>query len=444
MFCLLRLTTQSLIAASPVGATPDNSTPLHKAATDGDLAALAALTKAGRLDIRDEEGLTPLHRAVERGHLAAAALLLDKGADVNARDPEGNTPLLHVVVAGPHLIQSVPPPAWLARKEADPTKRRFVRYLFDQADDLSMVRAAYAAAFLLAAGADPTATNNAGQTVVELAFSETSRLFDAERNDLLQLLGQSAKRLLDRRDPKGETLLHRAARGFEVQLVSDLVAAGADVNATNRQGRTPLHVAAGENQFCSDPLLEILKAKPQVNARDHQGMTPLHVLALSDSSFGAEAAKALLEAGADPNARDKRGRTPVHLCLTSEFPWEAARQCIPLLVKAGADLSARDDYDRTPLHYLAALGEPEPMFFLQDITDLFVAARVDIEARDKLGDTPPARRRAPRNLGRVRLARKTGREPGRDQSRRRNPARARGPLRVTVPHLANDGRDRRV
>ena len=42
------------------------------------------------------EGLTPLHYAVRSGKLPLIQLLLDHGADVNARDPDGLTPLEHL------------------------------------------------------------------------------------------------------------------------------------------------------------------------------------------------------------------------------------------------------------------------------------------------------------------------------------------------------------
>jgi ankyrin repeat protein len=364
------------------------STPLHKAAAAGDITVLVILAERDHLDARDSEGLTPFHRAVQSGHLHAAALLLDKGADVNARDPQGNTALHRLFFAGPPHIQTVPPPSWLRRKQADPKMRPYVRYLVENAEDPSMVRTPFAAAFLLAAGADPEATNNAGQRFLELALSESASVFDEERVDLLRLMGQANPTLINRPDAKGDSPLHRAVRGFDQAPVADLIAAGADVNATNRLGRTPLHAAVETLGTWPSPLLKLLEAKPNVNARDAKGMTPLHLIALSQSPFAEEATKALLRAGADPNARDNRGRTPLHLFLSGKRPWNHASQCILLLVDAGADLAARDDYGRTPLHYLAARGTKGPLFFIPEIDNLFLAAKVDLEARDHLGNTP--------------------------------------------------------
>ncbi|KAF5025438.1 hypothetical protein F66182_2461 [Fusarium sp. NRRL 66182] len=66
---------------------------LLDAAWNGDIQACHdALQNASPLT-RDQQGLTPLHLAAERDHLAIAMLLLDRGADSNARANGGRTPL---------------------------------------------------------------------------------------------------------------------------------------------------------------------------------------------------------------------------------------------------------------------------------------------------------------------------------------------------------------
>ena len=81
------------------------------------------------LEARNELALTPLQVAVLGGHLAAAALLVDKGADVNVRDPDGNT-LLHQILLQDRLtIYDRPPTNWLARVGQDPSKQLYVKYL---------------------------------------------------------------------------------------------------------------------------------------------------------------------------------------------------------------------------------------------------------------------------------------------------------------------------
>jgi hypothetical protein len=55
---------------------------------------------ARRLDVPDQTGATPLHQVVDRGEAGLARLLLDRGAQVDSRDPRLRTPLM---LAGGHL-----------------------------------------------------------------------------------------------------------------------------------------------------------------------------------------------------------------------------------------------------------------------------------------------------------------------------------------------------
>ena len=94
------------------------------------------------------------------------------------------------------------------------------------------------------------------------------------------------------------------------------------------------------------------------NARDNDGKTPLHLavvwpgargsLMFHPSQSNEAVVAALLDAGADPNVRDKAGKTPLHTAAErNENP-----VVFTAVLDAGGDLRARDERNRTPWDYV--------------------------------------------------------------------------------------------
>ena len=86
------------------------------------------------------------------------------------------------------------------------------------------------------------------------------------------------------------------------QAAQALCGAGADVNAKDHMGRTPLHTAAFH-----DVSNALLHAGADPNAVDHAGETPMHTVARGTDRGWVNL---LLAAGADVNLRNKRGEKP--------------------------------------------------------------------------------------------------------------------------------------
>jgi ankyrin repeat protein len=107
----------------------------------------------------------------------------------------------------------------------------------------------------------------------------------------------------------GWTALHRAAYGGHRQIAQVLLDAGADLNAKDKQGFTPLHWAVYESLLLPEAqeVAKLLVVRgADVNARDREGSTPLFwALWVGNRNL----ADFLLAHGADPAIRGKGNLT---------------------------------------------------------------------------------------------------------------------------------------
>ena len=89
-----------------------------------------------------------------------------------------------------------------------------------------------------------------------------------------------------------------------------MLKAGADPNARDEGGHTPLYMVGSYGSDYSEVIATLVKAGADPNARDEDGQTALHQVA--QATAHPETVTALIKAGADPNARDEDGNTPLH------------------------------------------------------------------------------------------------------------------------------------
>ncbi|XP_047586748.1 ankyrin repeat domain-containing protein 31 isoform X2 [Lutra lutra] len=129
--------------------------------------------------------------------------------------------------------------------------------------------------------------------------------FRKRQNFLKATCSQEVKTVgINKRNAKGESRLHLAARRGNLSLVKALIESGADVNLKDNAGWTPLHEASSEGS--NDIIVELLKAGANVNCENLDGIDPLHDAAANNH---LKAAEILLQHGANPNQRNQKQKT---------------------------------------------------------------------------------------------------------------------------------------
>uniref|UniRef100_A0A8B9B8G2 Uncharacterized protein n=1 Tax=Anser brachyrhynchus TaxID=132585 RepID=A0A8B9B8G2_9AVES len=141
--------------------------------------------------------------------------------------------------------------------------------------------------------------------------SNQSQFNQASEQQTSKKSGGSKKR---KRNAKGETKLHIAARRGNLSLVKTLISSGICVNEQDNAGWTAIHEAS--NGGCTEVILELLKAGANVNSRSMNGVLPIH-----DAVSGnyLEAARILLEHGANPCERDSSGKSALDEACDDEM-----------------------------------------------------------------------------------------------------------------------------
>jgi ankyrin repeat protein len=250
--------------------------------------------------------------AIRNADAPVVRRLLDNGADVNARDAQGNTPLI------------------LASFYASPE----------------------CVALLIEKGADVNTANKAGATALIRAATsyEKTRLFVAAGANVRV------------RTALGNTpLILAARRAGNSRTVQLLLERGADATERNDAGVSPVLAGAASGDLATVSLLLDAGAKPDDFPKSNKPKaadvaagfrTPLMWAAYHND---VRMVRLLLERGADPNQSSYFGNPLSHAC------WSDSVEAAELLLARGANVNARDALaDFTPLHWAAGTESPRP------------------------------------------------------------------------------------
>ncbi len=295
-----------------------------KAVANNNKKALEALIGAGfnNVNIKLHNNSSALLLATAQGHIELVELLLDKGADVNAKDKDGLTSLMVSISNGSIEIVQL-----LLARGADVN-------LIDDEGTTALIRAAQKGnskivQLLLDNNANVNAQNNKGTTALIAAAHQ-------KKGIVKLLLGYKAD--VNTTDKSGNTALMRAINLGTIDTVRVLLEKGASVNVQNNEGLTAIMFAAVKGDALILQLLLDYHADVQIEATE--GLTALFCASLNGRK---EATKLLLNNKANPNASVK-GITPLMIAVE-----RGEDDLVTYLFEREADVNAQADDGRTAL-----------------------------------------------------------------------------------------------
>ncbi|MBT4884838.1 MAG: hypothetical protein HON55_01630, partial [Legionellales bacterium] len=310
------------------------------------------------------DGLQILNFAIEKGRTDIAKALIENGADVNAKDKDGLTPL-NMATYFSHLDIA----EFLIKKGANlnaKDKYGFTPiHLAIVQDNLELVK--------LFLGRDPniinTADNYANINPLHIAVS-FGHIDIAEF-----LINKDAD--VNAKDKSGSTPMHMAIIQVDKKIAKGLIKAlinieKIDLDAKDNKGYTPLHTAI--ERLNLGAAKAFITKGANINAKDNKGYTPLHT-AIEHRNL--RSVNALIEKNADVNAKDNQGYTPLHMAV-----FQSETVILQALITKGANINANDNQGYTPLHIAAFQSETETL------QALIKVEKIDLNAKNKQGNTP--------------------------------------------------------
>ena len=380
----------------------DGSTALHWAAYLEDLDMARLLLEAGaNVGVETRLGdLTPMLMASKNGNSEMLGLLIEAGSDANGPDANGTTPLMYSAASGKTDAVELLLAEGAGVNAADTTTGQTAMMFAAARGRADVVR------ILGAAGADPNRLTK---------LSEVIPWRDRFRDDDGNAMVREDR---EERFSGGFSALHFAAREGHLDVVRELVAAGADVNlVATSDGASPLNAAIINASL--DVAAFILEQDADPNLANKDGVAPLW--ATIDARWAErtwypapsieeertdylDLLAALLDRGADPDRRLKK--KPAYRTNHGDWIrpvggtafWLAAKAndvaAMKLLLAAGANPAIPTNGGASPLLAAAGFGfEPQVTHFAPDarldaVRYLVEVTGADVNLPDRDGYTP--------------------------------------------------------
>ena len=281
------------------------------------------------VNARDSEAL---FEAIEMGHFDVVKVLVEHGVNTNARKPyyygyDRPTPLMVAAARGKEILRL------LLENGAD----------IDDKDDLGQTAIFFThrlaiVEILVDKGANVNVQDDKGRTPL---------MIHAEKGNLAivsYLVAHGAD--VHRKDTAGQTALRLTGC---LTIVEILVDGGANVNVQDDKGRTPLMIHAGKSN--KDIVSYLIAHGADIHRKDSQSQTALHYVCHKTQKGGNYTLPYIPECSSDVHRKDHEGQTDLH---------HSGREIVKLLVDHGSKIEERDCCQFTPLVHAALRGKPNP------------------------------------------------------------------------------------
>jgi len=299
---------------------------------------------------------------IKRRQLDIIVSLLNHGTNPNGVDQYRHAPLLNAItfsgVFGQRSGSSTPYEdiiQLLLEYGADPNGFGFTNNGITPMMNATMAGSLYSMQILFVGGGNLDTTDKDGNTLLHLSIGHGI-------NKVQWLLDNGADpNILNTR---GFSAFRKACWEGLLEYAEILLYNGANINASDKNGDTILHLARKYNK---DIIQWLLDNGADLEARDSSEKTPLHIICQKEY---LEYAEMFIASGSNINAIDEDGNTALHLLVSTSINFDQTlgeyndleRQYrydrvnfIRLLLDNDANLDARNISDETPLH-IACFG----------------------------------------------------------------------------------------
>ncbi len=298
-----------------------------------------------------ENGRTALMQAAFENQPKIVELLIEKGADVNIKHRSGKTALDFALEDGSEVAKLLEKHGAIRSDLAAALEGGDVEsehLMLEQIEKAKLKELILAVAM--------------GNMELARSLLEKGVKIDAETGlDLIyqNVLRRTGSRGVCPREARW-TALKLAAWSGNQEIVRLLIETGADVNATDEFGWTPLMLTAISERDPVEVVRLLIEKGADVNAKLQDGVTPLIFAA---SAGNLKIVKLLIQKGAEINYRCKSDWTPLMSAAKAEGD---QLEIVKLFVETGSDINAKDEYGETPLSIAEKYDQPKVIQYLKE------------------------------------------------------------------------------